>query len=171
MTVGEDDPACSKELCNMADLVVGSGLTKKLYGRMLFEGKRGLLSLADPSSAKSAVIKCDIMQGYVPSGALDAEVVMCSKPDSFKKFKPSVREPTKAKLPICDYLIGTACFLRVPIMEFPCCESAPRNNRSSVRKRHKRHAVLRLQARTVAAGTPKKHGRTGRYPCQWIKSL
>ena len=53
VTVGEDDPACSQELCNMEDLVVGSGLTKKLYGRMLFEGKRGLLSLVDPSSAKS----------------------------------------------------------------------------------------------------------------------
>jgi hypothetical protein len=91
VTVGEDDPACSKELCNIADLVVGSGLTKKLYGRMLFEGKRGLLTLVNPSSAKSAVIKCDIMQGYVPSGVLDAEVVMCSKPDSFKKFKPSIK--------------------------------------------------------------------------------
>ena len=90
VVVGEDEPACGKQLCDMADLKVASGLIKKVYGKMLIDEKTGILSTTDPSSVRSALVSCDVFQGSVPSGALDAEVVICKNPDSFKKFAPSV---------------------------------------------------------------------------------
>ena len=90
MVVGEDEPACGKQLCDMADLKLGSGLIKKVYGKMLIDEKTGILSATDPSSVRIALVTCDLAKGSVPSGALDAEVVICKNPDSFKKFVPSV---------------------------------------------------------------------------------
>merc|ERR1712061_530717 len=88
LTVGEDEPACSKLLCDLADLALEDGMMKNVYGKMLLEEKRGVLSLTKPSGVKSAVVSCDVKKSYVPSGALDVEVVMCENPDSFKKFEP-----------------------------------------------------------------------------------
>jgi len=72
-------------------LTVGTGQKKELFGKMLLDAKQGTLTPTSPKAAKSALVSCDVLQGFVPNGALNVEVVMCKAPDSFKKFKPSIK--------------------------------------------------------------------------------